>query len=129
MRLVKLIWALPCSLVGLVLALAMVAARAQARVMDGVFEVVLRPAGGALRWLPFRCITFGHVILAIDGAELERLRAHEQVHVRQYERWGVLFFPLYLGSSAWQWIRRRDPYRDNVFEREAFRATPPPGGG
>jgi hypothetical protein len=118
-RLVKLIWALPCSLVGLVLALAMVAARAQARVMDGVFEVVLRPAGGALRWLPFRCITFGHVILAIDGAELERLRAHEQVHVRQYERWGLLFFVLYAASSAWQLVRGGRPYWDNHFEVQA----------
>jgi hypothetical protein len=118
-RLVKLIWALPCSLVGLVLALAMVAARAQARVIDGVFEVVLRPAGGALRWLPFRCITFGHVILAIDGAELERLRAHEQVHVRQYERWGLLFFVLYAASSAWQLVRGGRPYWDNHFEVQA----------
>ena len=34
-----------------------------------------------------------------------------------------LFFPLYLGSSLWQWLRGRDPYRDNRFEREAFVAT------
>jgi hypothetical protein len=43
------------------------------------------------------------------------------VHVRQYERWGVLFFPLYAASSLWQLARGRDPYRDNRFEREAFR--------
>jgi hypothetical protein len=118
-RLVKLLWALPCSLVGLVLALPLFATRAQARITDGVFEVVLRPAGGALGWLPFRCITFGHVILAVDGAELEQLRAHEQVHVRQYERWGLLFFLLYAASSAWQLLRGGRPYWDNHFEVQA----------
>ena len=101
MRLIKLLWALPCSLVGLAFSLVFLLARGRVRVVDGVFEVVLRPAGGALAWLPFRCITFGHVILAVDGDELQRLRAHEQVHVRQYERWGLLFFVLYAGSSAW----------------------------
>jgi hypothetical protein len=118
-RLLKLLWALPCSLVGLVLALAFFVARARARVVGGAFEVVLRPGAGALAWLPFRCITFGHVILAIDGADLERLRAHEQVHVRQYERWGVLFFVLYAASSAWQLLRGGRPYWDNHFEVQA----------
>lgn len=28
-----------------------------------------------------------------------------RVHVRQYERWGVLFFPLYLGSSLLELAR------------------------
>jgi hypothetical protein len=46
--------------------------------------------------------------------------------VRQYERWGAFFFPAYLGSSLWQLVRGRDPYRHNRFEREAFRAS---GGG
>lgn len=30
------------------------------------------------------------------------------------------FIPLYLGASAWAWAAGRDPYRDNVFEREAM---------
>jgi hypothetical protein len=42
------------------------------------------------------------------------------VHVRQYERWGMLFFPLYLFSSLLQIVRGCDPYLDNSFEREAF---------
>jgi hypothetical protein len=44
--------------------------------------------------------------------------------VRQYERWGVLFFPLYLGSSLWQLLRGRSPYYANRFEREAFSTSP-----
>lgn len=71
------------------------------------------------RWLRFGAITFGHVIVAVDQAQLDRSRAHEQVHVRQYERWGILFFPLYLGSSLSALLRGQQPYRDNRFEREA----------
>jgi len=40
--------------------------------------------------------------------------------VRQYERWGMLFFPLYIGSSLAQLLSGRDPHCYNHFEREAF---------
>ena len=43
--------------------------------------------------------------------------------MRQSERWGVLFFPLYLGSTLAALARGRDPYLDNRFERAAFAAT------
>jgi hypothetical protein len=75
----------------------------------------------------FEAVTFGHVVIGRDHDCLEQLRGHERVHVAQYERWGVLFFPAYLGSSAVAWIRGRDPYRDNRFEREAFGAERHPG--
>lgn len=45
--------------------------------------------------------------------------------MRQYERWGVLFFPLYLGSSLLQLLRGRSPYWHNHFELQAYRE----GGG
>jgi hypothetical protein len=51
------------------------------------------------------------------------VRAHEQVHVRQYERWGPLFVPAYLLSSLVELLRGRRPYRDNWFEREAYGKT------
>jgi hypothetical protein len=60
------------------------------------------------------------VVLGSSPQMLAALRSHEQVHVRQYERWGVLFVPAYLASSAWQLLRGRHVYRDNWFEREAF---------
>lgn len=74
-------------------------------------------------WANIEAITLGHVIVARDVATADRLRAHEQVHVRQYERWGLLFPLVYLGSSASAVIRGECPYRGNVFEREAFSAT------
>ena len=56
---------------------------------------------------------------------LGQVRSHEHVHVQQYERWGVLFFPLYVASSVVQLVRGRNPYLNNCFEREAYaRVTP-----
>ena len=117
-------WASPATLVGIALALIGLALGARPRVVDGAIEVT----GGALtRWirrLPpacrFAAITFGHVVICTDADTAEIVRAHEQVHIRQYERWGALFFPLYAGSSLLQLALSRDPYRDNHFEREAF---------
>jgi hypothetical protein len=60
------------------------------------------------------------VVLWATHTALRDLRCHERVHIRQYERWGLLFFPLYLGSSLVQRLRGRDPYLHNSFEREAF---------
>jgi hypothetical protein len=121
---VRYAWAAPASAVGLVLSALALALGAKPRVVDRVLEV----GGGRLRKciallprrLRFDAITFGHVIIGVDDAALARTRRHEHVHVRQYERWGLLFFPLYLGSSALQALRGRDPYWHNCFEREAY---------
>ena len=126
---IRYLWALPATLVGLVAAAAALLLGARGSVVDGCLEV----SGGRLeRWLlrlpeamQFGAITLGHVIVGLTPACLESCRAHEHVHVRQYERWGVLFFPLYAGSSLLQWLRGGDPYRDNRFEREAFAKAPP----
>lgn len=64
------------------------------------------------------------MVLGRDPSCLERCRRHERVHVRQYARWGPFFLPAYLLSSFWQWLRGRDPYRDNAFERQAYAAAP-----
>jgi hypothetical protein len=121
MRTLRYAWALPASLLGLLFALVACACGARGRWVDGAFEV----AGGKLstlkRRMPFRAITFGHVIIGLDHETLARCRRHEHVHVRQYERWGIFFFPLYLGSSLFAVLRRRHPYWDNHFEREAYR--------
>ena len=128
MKILRYLWVSPASLVGLLLGLLALAFGARARVVDGALEV----AGGRLRalilelpeGLRFGAITLGHVIVGLDHGVLAAARAHEQVHVRQYEKWGVLFFPLYLGSSLVQLARGRDPYRDNCFEAEAFAKAP-----
>lgn len=65
-------------------------------------------------------MTLGHVVIGQTSAALDIARRHELVHVRQYERWGPLFLPLYGAFSLALWLRGRDAYRENPFEREAF---------
>jgi hypothetical protein len=65
-------------------------------------------------------MTLGHTVLGRTPADLACTREHELVHVAQYERWGPLFIPAYLGASAWLWLRGRHPYWDNPFEKEAY---------
>lgn len=65
-------------------------------------------------------ITFGHVILGRTEAVLDISREHELIHVRQYEKWGPIFGPAYLGCSLLLWLQGKDGYRENPFEREAY---------
>jgi hypothetical protein len=117
-------WASPATVVGLLLSAVALAAGARGRRRDGVLEMCGGRIGNFVRALPRRCrfraITFGHVVLAVDAEAIDATRTHERVHVRQYERWGPLFFPAYAAWSACAWLRGGDPYRDNPFEREAF---------
>lgn len=120
-------WALPCSLVGLAGGLVLLAGGGSVRRVGAALEFAA-PSGrfwrGLAARLPFAAITLGHVILGTSPCELARLRAHEQVHVRQYERWGPLFFIAYPLASLWAWACGGCPYRDNRFEAEAHRLPP-----
>lgn len=126
-QLVKRLWASPCTLIGLGFAAPLLCLGAKLAFRQGAIEVAFRKrhvnCSRTLRALPFRGITFGHVILAVTEEELELLRAHELVHVRQYECWGIFFFPAYAGSSIWQLLRGRRIYWDNYFEVQARRKS------
>ncbi len=121
-------WAAPYSAFGLALGVAAVLFGATVELRQGAVEFAGGRAGRFFRRLRqpfgFCAITFGHVILGIDQATLARVRAHEHVHVRQYERWGPFFVPAYLLSSLVQLARGRDPYRENYFERQAYAEAP-----
>ena len=122
-------WAAPCSALGMLLGLAVMLWGGRVQVRAGAVEFAGGSLGRLVARLPapfgFSAITFGHVVLAVDAATLDAVRAHEQVHVRQYERWGIFFFPAYVLSSLVQLARGRRPYLDNHFEREAYgRARP-----
>jgi hypothetical protein len=112
------VWAAPCSTLGLILALPMLITGARLRAQQGVLEVAWRQAPLLAR-CRFVAITFGHVVLGRSHTELSHLRTHEHAHVRQYERWGLLFLLLYPASSLWQLLRGKRPYLDNVFEVDA----------
>jgi hypothetical protein len=117
-------WALPATALGLLTAAVAFMTGSRFSVVGGVVEV----AGGRFvdavaRSSRFNAITLGHVVIGRSESVLCRCRLHERVHVRQYERWGILFFPLYLGSSLFQILRGRHPYWDNRFERQAYRES------
>ena len=118
-----LLWALPCSVVGMVLATGPLLAGGQARWSAGALEVTYRETesgcGRLANGLAFRGIVFGHVILAVTRDELLRMGPHERIHVQQYERWGALFFFAYGASSLWQLLQGRSAYWDNHFEVQA----------
>lgn len=94
------------------------------RYVAGVAEFRGGLAGRFVARLPdpvrFGAMTLGHVIVGIDAATLRALRAHEHVHVRQYERWGPFFLPAYALSSAWAAARGRSGYAGNHFEQAAI---------
>jgi hypothetical protein len=124
LRAVKYLWAAPNTAIGLTIGAITVVFGARVRMHSGALEFGGGTLGRLVSSLPasfrFSAITFGHVVIGLDHATLTDVRAHEQVHVRQYERWGPLFIPAYLLSSLVQFICNRDPYRDNFFEREAY---------
>ncbi len=117
------LWASPASACGLILALPLLLLGGKIKQETGVLEVCAPPCFATWHHR-FGAITFGHVVIARDAEHMCSLRAHERVHVRQYARWGILFFPLYLGSSCWQLLNGRRFYRDNCFEREAYGDAP-----
>ena len=122
-KLIRYLWASPCSLIGLVLGAIPLLLGGRLGSAHGTLEITYRscPAdcGKFARSMRFRGICFGHVILAVTREELARIGPHERVHVRQYELWGILFFPAYAASSLWQLVRGRSPYHDNCFEIQA----------
>jgi hypothetical protein len=118
------LWAFPATFLGL-LFVPSVLLGGHAHIVDGVVEVHGRLVSFFLRYCTLlkggaSAMTLGHVVLGRDARLLDMTRDHERVHVRQYERWGPLFLPAYLGVSLVLWLRGRRAYEDNPFEREAF---------
>jgi hypothetical protein len=120
-------WAAPTTALGLLAGGITLATGGKAQHRNGALEF----HGGFARWFlsktPIRAsaMTIGHVILGRDPECLDGCRDHEQVHVRQAERWGPLFIPAYLLASAMAAAQGRHFYLDNVFELEARRKCAP----
>ncbi len=119
------LWVAPASSLGLLPVPLALLQGGKIKVVGGVLEahggIITRLLQRGLPWVgPGAAVTLGHVVWGCDQGCLDMCREHERIHVRQYERWGPLFIPLYLGASAIATWKGLDPYRDNPFEREAF---------
>ncbi len=120
----RYLWAFPASCIGLLIVpLVMISGGTIAfcagiiEAEGGILAVIL---SGIFSRFRIDAITFGHVVLGRSPESIVRCRAHERIHVRQYEKWGPIFPFLYLFSSAVAIVRGEDPYLNNIFEQEAF---------
>jgi hypothetical protein len=125
-RLRGVLWALPVTLVGLVFVVLGVLTGGRIAIVSGVIEGYGGVVRRGLARLPVGrdgagAVTLGHVVLGTDARALEVSRAHERIHVRQYERWGLVFPLAYAASSLSALVRGENPYRANRFEQEANR--------
>lgn len=115
--------ALPVSAVAAAMLPLVVATGGRVRLRAGVVEAAGGILGPLLRrgnpWFRIAAITLGHVVLAVDARALESTRAHERIHVGQYERFGALFPLLYFAASLGALWRGGSAHGDNRFEKEA----------
>ena len=116
-RWLRVLWAAPASLVGLLLAPFF----ERRSVTRGVVLCEGARWPRRLGWR-YRAITLGHVVLSVDELDRDTMD-HELVHVRQFESWGPLMLPAYAVAALWMKLKGKHYYRDNPFE-VAARAAP-----
>lgn len=68
--------------------------------------------------MPVQAQTLGRYVLSRDPLPPDTL-AHEIEHVRQWERFGPFYLPIYFGWSAVAALRGKRAYWDNGFELAA----------
>lgn len=125
LRVLRYLWVLPTTLVGLAFLPLAVLTGGGAQVHTGVLEIYGGLVAVLLRYGTLvpggaSAMALGHVVLAVDRSTLNWSRKHERVHVRQAERWGPFFIPVYLLASVWVLLCGGQAYLDNPFEREAY---------
>src|SRR5947209_4513015 len=101
---VRYVWAFPGTILGLCFVAAGLLTGGKVSIRNGILEI----HGGIVAWTLQHCtplsggaqaLTLGHVVLGRNETSLAECRAHEAIHVRQYERWGPFFLPAYLLAS------------------------------
>jgi hypothetical protein len=119
-----ILWAVPWSLFGLCLGGLCLISGGKVRRTGRILEFWGGCLPAILSVFPFfsgsPVSTFGHVVLGRTNRYLDACREHQMIHVRQYERWGILFVPVYLFCSLVLWLCGKRPYYDHPFERQAF---------
>jgi hypothetical protein len=126
--LLGIMWALPLTLFGLLLAgpvmlrhgrMHLVHSPTPALVASGpVADYLLEhhPFG------PMCAMAIGHIVIAEKRGLTPQVLTHELAHVRQAAQWGFLFPLAYLAASGWAALHGQDAYWHNVFEVAARKA-------
>ena len=124
LQLLGILWASPNTLLGLMLGGIGLCFGGKVQRRGKAIEFY----DGGVKWIVQRmprgqfvlAFTLGHCVLGQSADSLDRSRAHEAVHIAQFERWGPFFLPAYFLSSVYMWCTGRRFYRDNHFEQEAY---------
>ena len=127
--LLGIIWAVPLTAVGLLLALPVMLWRGEVHLVRSARAPALLFNGPLADYLlerhPFGAMcamAIGHVVIAERSSLTRRILTHELAHVRQAACWGILFPLVYLAASAWALLRGQDAYWNNAFEIAARKA-------
>lgn len=122
-----ILWALPLSLLGLLLALPIRLLHGRIERVAGSTPALLVRGPLADRLLarhpfgPMAAMAIGHIVIARRQLTANTL-AHELAHVRQAALWGPAFPLAYLAASAWALLHGRQAYWHNHFEIAARKA-------
>ena len=94
---------------------------------NGVFVFLAKPNGRYAKWFTANgmaatttgtCIIFADPIVLDDDSML----IHEYTHVYQSLVLGIFWILLYVSNSAVLWLMKKDDYRGNWFEKQAYRS-------
>jgi hypothetical protein len=134
MKLLRYVWALPNTLLGLFFIPFTLFTKGSMQIVGGVLEIQGRFISFILRHcVPVRggaaALTLGHVILGRDSETLRACRTHERAHVSQYEILGPFFIFVYLGAALWALTSGKGAYRGNYLETEAAKRENTKAGG
>ena len=120
----RYLWAAPNTALGVLLLPLVWLTGGRGQIRDGVIELYGGVLDPLLRYcVPIRggaeAMALGHIVIAVSCRALEETRAHERVHVRQYERWGPFFLPAYFLASLSAAVAGKGAYHGNYFEQQA----------
>ena len=125
LKIVQIFWASPNTILGSFVGITGMIFGGKGRIRRGCLEFYGGLVAFLLRRTPIKAIamTLGHSILGQTATDLDAARDHEHIHVQQYERWGPFFLPLYFWYSFVLWMQKKEAYRNNPFEKEAYEKT------
>jgi hypothetical protein len=123
-----MLWALPLTLLGVLVALPIVISGGRTYIVWNPIPAILirgRVADYLLQRHPFGAMSamaIGHIVIAANHGLTRQTITHELAHVQQAARWGMLFPFVYVASSVWAALHGQDAYWNNVFEIAARKA-------
>ncbi len=124
LRVIGWIWAIPTTLLGLLLAIVGHTVFYKIR-PGGVFQFVAidGPWGWFFRRFGMGAITIGACMISrLESKDDAIMIRHERQHTIQCFWLGPFFVPVYYLLCLWALALRRDPYRGNPLEIQAYAA-------